>query len=95
MASILCDVEKRKEKKVAQNVPDNIWYILNCGVFFWTSSLLFYTILPIPTSIMWNITLIALEYVFVLTLLGEKWLSSRIWAKANYPSGGIDHFLRR
>lgn len=43
-------------------------------------------------AFLWNILLLALEYVCVLTLLGEKWLSSGIWAKANYPSGGIDHF---
>lgn len=53
---------------------------------------LVFTIPPIPTSVLWDILLLALEYVAVLTLLGEKWLSSRIWAKANYPSGGIDHF---
>lgn len=88
MASIVFDV--RNKKKVAQNVPDTI-NILDCG-FFWTLPPLVFTIPPIPTSILCNILLLALEYVAVLTLLGEKWLSSRIWAKANYPSGGIDHF---
>lgn len=37
-----------------------------------------FTIPTIPTSILCNILLLGLEYVAVLTLLGEKWLSSRI-----------------
>lgn len=70
-----------------RNVPKTIKYILNSG-FYWTLPSLVFAIRPILS----NILLIELEYVAVLTLLGEKWLSSRIWAKANYPPGGIDPF---
>lgn len=70
MASILFDL--RKEKKVALSVSDATKNVLICVFFslpYPSWSLLF---LPIPTSILCCILLLALEYVAVLARLGEK-----------------------
>lgn len=90
MASIFVWSKERKESSTEcfwcnQERPDMFFFSLPYPNW----SLLF---LSITTSILCCILLLALEYVAVLAQLGEKWLSSRIWAKANYPSGGVDHF---